>query len=125
MAQLTLEIPDEWADRLKPLQDQLPNVLIQWLVQDFALDPALTLPPSDVESSPLYNEILDFFLECPTPEAILDFKVSPPTQSRLRELLDRNREATLTAAEIVELNTYEQLEHLLILLKARAYQTLA
>jgi hypothetical protein len=35
-------------------------------------------------------------------------------------LLENNREATLNAAETAELDLYEQLEHLMMLLKAKA-----
>jgi len=40
---------------------------------------------------------------------------------RLRLLLDKNREETLSVPEEAELNVYEQLEQLMILLKAKAY----
>jgi hypothetical protein len=39
-------------------------------------------------------------------------------------LLDKNRESTLNPMEIAELDVYEQLEHLMILLKARAYSAI-
>jgi len=40
-------------------------------------------------------------------------------QARLRSLLEKNREATLSETEIAELDLYEQLAQLMILLKAR------
>jgi hypothetical protein len=46
--------------------------------------------------------------------------VSEAAQARLRLLLDKNREETLGAPEEAELNVYEQLEHLMTLLKAKA-----
>jgi hypothetical protein len=55
----------------------------------------------------------------PTPQDILAFKVSPLAQNRLILLLDKNREGSLTASEVAELDAYEQLEHLMILMKAR------
>lgn len=39
---------------------------------------------------------------------------------RLEELLDKNREEGLTEEEEEELDVYEQVDHLMILLKARA-----
>jgi len=36
-------------------------------------------------------------------------------------LLDKNREGTLTEIEAAELDLYEQLEHMMILLKAKAH----
>ena len=54
----------------------------------------------------------------------VSFKVSQNAQTRLQNLLDKNREATLIPMEIAELDVYEQLEHLMILLKARAYSAI-
>ena len=66
-------------------------------------------------------EVLDFLLTRPTPQDILAFKVSNAAQARLRLLLDKNRKETLSTLEEAELDFYEQLEHLMILLKAKAY----
>ena len=68
-----------------------------------------------------YAEVLDFLLMRPTLHDILACKVSEAAQARLRLLLDRNREEALSAPEEAELDIYEQLEHLMILLKARVY----
>lgn len=72
--------------------------------------------------TPLYTEILDFLASQPSHQDILAFKVSPEAQARLRELLDRSRDGLLTEAETQELDDYQQLEHLMILLKARAVE---
>jgi arsenate reductase-like glutaredoxin family protein len=69
-------------------------------------------------------EVLDFLIKRPTPSQIVAFKVSPPTQERLRTLLAKNREGTLTVQEKGELDVYEQLEHLMILLKAHAIKAI-
>lgn len=66
-------------------------------------------------------EVLDFLIKSPIPQDIVNFKVSQQAQIRLQFLLDKNRESTLNQMEIAELDVYEQLEHLMILLKARAY----
>lgn len=47
-----------------------------------------------------------------------------PLKERLRTLLAKNRERTLTLQETGELDVYEQLEHLMILLKAYAIKCL-
>jgi hypothetical protein len=57
----------------------------------------------------------------PPPQDILAFKVSGATQARIRFLLDKSREETLRVTEMAELDVYEQLEHLIILLKAKAH----
>jgi hypothetical protein len=52
--------------------------------------------------------VLDFLLARPTPEAIASFKVSDSSQMRLRKLLDKNREGSLSEIENAELDLYEQ-----------------
>ncbi len=76
--------------------------------------------PTDIPI--VYQEVLDLLIKRPTPEEIIAFKVSPQAQSRLEELLGRNRSATLNSMELAELDVYEQLEHMMILLKARAFK---
>jgi hypothetical protein len=121
MAQLTIQIPDELASRLEPLRDRLPELLIQ-LIETSSKTPS-TVPESlasIIEPPSVYAEVLDFLIKRPTPQEIAAFKVSLQAQERLRTLLEKNQEATLTAEETAELDVYEQLEHLMLLLKARA-----
>ena len=122
MAELTLDVSDELMQRLQPLQDCLP-ALLTLLVEAISSQtegPPLSAVPS-TETPLAYAEVLDLLLTRPTPHDILAFKVSDAAQARLRLLLDKNREETLSAPEEAELNIYEQLEHLMILLKAKAY----
>ncbi|MEQ8997677.1 MAG: hypothetical protein RID53_14385 [Coleofasciculus sp. B1-GNL1-01] len=124
MAELTIQVPDELAQRLEPLRDRLPE-LLQRLVE--TVPPRIPLPNqissvTNPKDAPIaYTEVLDFLITRPTPQEITTFKVSAEAQERLRTLLDKNREGTLTEAEATELDLYEQLEHLMILLKAKAY----
>ena len=48
------------------------------------------------------------------------FKISAVAQERLENLLDKNREGTLSPGERVELDTYLQLSERMTILKARA-----
>ena len=118
MSTITLEVPEELATRLAPLRDQLPRLLA------LALDlyPAgLPLTASASEAvHPAFREMIDFLASGPTPEQIVSFKISPAAQARLEELLDKNREDGLTDDEAAELDVYEQVNHVLLLLKARA-----
>jgi hypothetical protein len=117
MAELTIQIPDELAERLEPLRHRLPELLSQLLNISNPSESTTTIL-QDIPQA--YLEVLDFLMTRPTPEEIATFKVSPVAQTRLRSLLDKNREGTLTDSEIAELDVYEQLEHLMILMKARA-----
>ncbi|MDY6781759.1 MAG: hypothetical protein SW833_04255 [Cyanobacteriota bacterium] len=98
-------------------------------MQLLELAPLLSSTPLDslkkgTELPAAYGEVLDFLLKRPTPTEIVSFKVSPQAQHRLQTLLAKNREVTLIAEEFAELDLYEQLEHLMILLKACAYNRL-
>jgi hypothetical protein len=71
------------------------------------------------------DEIMDFLLSAPTPEAVIALRPSPSAQERLRYLLDGNRNETLNDSERAELETYLQLEHFVRRLKIRAQEKLA
>lgn len=104
MATLTIEIPDDLMAQLAPLQEQLPALLRQCLEHSSP-------------SAHVYRYILSFLVSQPTPQQISAFRPTPEMQARLRFLLDRSRQAELTEVEQKELNDYEQIEHLLVLLK--------
>lgn len=120
MAELTIQIPDELAYQLEPLRDQIPHLLTQ-LLSNLEKDlSVIRKKETQSSSTQVYDEVLDFLLSSPTPQDIISFKVTPQAQKRLQTLLEKNREETLTENENTELDVYEQLEHLMILLKARA-----
>lgn len=123
VAKLTIQIPDELAGRLEPLQSRLPQLL--WLLLDADVQQTSEQPKVNaqtVEISEVYQEVLDFLIKRPTPEEIIAFKVSSQVQMQLEALLEKNRSASLTQMELAQLDVYEQLEHLMILLKARAME---
>ncbi len=120
MAELTIQISDELAERLEPLRNRLPELLSQLVNVGSPHSASLALATANRPEIPqAYLEVLDFLVTRPTPQDILAFKVSPLAQNRLSLLLDKNREGSLTASEVAELDAYEQLEHLMILMKAR------
>jgi hypothetical protein len=65
------------------------------------------------------DEVLDFLLSAPTPEAVITLHPSPVTQERLRLLLDGSRQGTLNDTERAERDAYLQLEHFVCRLKIR------
>ena len=119
MAELTLHISDELAERLKPITQQLPTLLEQVLADNLKANDIASIEPGISSNVLVYTEVLDFLLTRPTPQQVMAYKVSDYAQDRLKELLSKNREASLSSEEIQELDTYEQLEHLMILLKAQ------
>jgi hypothetical protein len=125
MATITLQIPDELAQRLEPLQNRLPELL--WQILELTKNPTTIEPEINTHSGDIpavYQEVLDFLIKSPIPQDIVNFKVSQQVQTRLQTLLDKNRDSTLNPMEMAELDVYEQLEHLMILLKARAYSAI-
>lgn len=124
MAELTIQVPDELAQRLEPFRDRLPELLTRVVETILPSTSSSDLLPSfglATDAPIAYAEVLDFLITRPTPQNIVAFKVSPEAQERIRTLLDKNREGTLTETEAVELDLYEQLEHMMILLKAKAH----
>jgi len=71
--------------------------------------------------APLYpsEEIADFFASRPEAGQILKFSFSSRIQQRARELLQRNREGTLTVEEQDELDDYVHADDLMRLVKAK------
>lgn len=127
MAQLTIDIPDELAQKLAPFQNQLSEFfanLIATSLLDKLVPKTEVLTDQEFLISPTYLEILDFLINRPTSKQITNFKVSEESQIRLQELLQKNRETDLNPSEVLELNLYEQLDTLMTMMKVRAYAAL-
>ncbi|MBD2515824.1 hypothetical protein H6G93_12515 [Nostoc sp. FACHB-973] len=105
MPRITLEVSEELSQQLAEVGERLPELLALSLQQ-----PAV---PAQV-----YRYILDFLASNPTPEQIAEFKSTPEMQERLRTLLTRSQAGTLTSTELQELDEYERIEHLVVMIKA-------
>jgi hypothetical protein len=73
-------------------------------------------------ASPAYLEIIDLFAAGTTPAGVVSFRPSLKAQHRISELIARRHEGTISAQEALELDDFLELEHLLIMAKARARQ---
>ena len=69
-----------------------------------------------------YQEIIDFIAAGTTPEAVVAFHPSDSVQQRVTELVERSKDGSISTEEQSELEDYLQLEHLMIMAKARARQ---
>jgi hypothetical protein len=67
-----------------------------------------------------YDEIVDLFARGGGPQAMLAFRPSAEAQARVRDLLARSKDRTLTDDEQAELDRFGQIEHLMQRVKARA-----
>jgi len=87
----------------------------------------LDLAVADVKlsNSALAAEVVEFLSSNPTPEEVLAYQLSEPTQNHLRELLDLNEDGLLTQAHEEELDEFERLDHIIIMLKSRMLQSKA
>lgn len=112
MAQITIEVPDDLAQRLQEFQSQLPQVLELGL-QEFQ---------SQQRSSSFLDEqdIILLLASQPTPEQILMIRPSPEFQARVSDLLAQSKAGTLSAKGEAELERYLTLEHLVRMAKSHA-----
>lgn len=111
MATLTIEIPDTLAEKLSPHKERMDEIV------GLGLKELSPLP------NRVYRYILTFLAANPSAEEIVNFRPSAEMQERLGLLLERCKTESLTAAEQAELDEYERIEHLMILLKTRALPT--
>jgi hypothetical protein len=111
MSAITLDLPEDLAERLRLLADRLPRILELGLRQFDASSSAEFAGASDV---------LEFLAGLPTPEEILAFRPSPALEARVRALLEKSRAGALDLSEQDEWQRYEYLEHLVRLAKAKA-----
>jgi len=70
------------------------------------------------------DEVVQFLTEQPTPEQIVNFRLSDVVAERFYELVHSDRERELSADEAKELETYLYLEHLLESMKVAAHRKL-
>lgn len=67
-----------------------------------------------------YDEVVSFFARGPSPDEIAAFRLSDATVERVRDLLRKNSEGTLTHDEADELDQCVQLDQLVLLIRSRA-----
>lgn len=107
MVEMTMQLPDNLAAQLRPLNGYLPTVL------------QLTLTGFRTLAIETSTEIIEFLATEPTPQQILEYHVSERAQSRLQRLLTLNEAGILGESEQQELDELEKIEHILIMLKAQ------
>ncbi len=105
MPTVTVEVPDELTARLNQVGARLPELL------------ALSLEQPAVPAR-LYRDILSFLASNPTPEQIVAFRPASEIIERLKTLVGREASGEITPAEKEELDEFEQIEHLMVMIKA-------
>jgi hypothetical protein len=109
--QITLDLPDNLAQKLQLLGDRLPTALDQAL-QGFLLDET-TLGQGE-------RQIIDLLASQPSPEEVLAIRPSEVLQTRVSELLERNKANGLSREEEADFDRYMLLEHWVRMAKINA-----
>ncbi|HUQ95017.1 MAG TPA: hypothetical protein VM120_25285 [Bryobacteraceae bacterium] len=73
-------------------------------------------------SASTYEEIVDFIAGGTTPQSVIAFRPSSAVQQRVEDLVARSKDDSISSDELSELDDYLQLEHILLMVKARAHQ---
>ena len=69
-----------------------------------------------------YDEIIEFIAAGTTPETVIAFRPSDTVQKRVAALVEQSETGAISPEEQSELEDYLQLEHIMIMAKARARQ---
>ena len=80
-----------------------------------------TLEINKSKLATIYEEIADFILSAPSLEQIGAFHLSDNSDRYISELLEANRPRGLSLEERSALEDYSRLEHLMQVMKIRAY----
>jgi hypothetical protein len=110
MVQMTMQVSEELAERLKPAGMWLPTVL------------ELSLIRFRTVATGAASEVIDFLMQNPGTNEVLNFHLSEMAQNRLQRLLALNTQGLLSEEEEMELDELEQLEHVMVVLKASLSQ---
>ena len=75
-------------------------------------------------SLPFYEAALEFLARGASPQEIIRYRPPVAAQRRFSELLEANRQCALTLKEEEELDHYLNIDRMMSLLKAKAYNYL-
>ena len=106
MVHMTLEVSDELAERIRPIESWLPTVLELSLVGFHTVATA--------------TEVIQFLASDPAPHEVLAYHASERSQARLQRLLALNEAGLLGEDEQRELDEMQRIEHIVIMLKAQS-----
>lgn len=70
------------------------------------------------------TEVIEFLYQKPSPREILEYHASERSQEHLRRLLTLNEGGLLRESEQRELDELQKIEHIVVMLKARAAERL-
>ena len=109
--QITIDVSDDLAHRLTPVQEQMPRIL------------ELGLRELNVtEQTELIGiaQVLEILAGLPSPEEVLALRPSEEMQRQIDELLEKSKTVGLSSNEEWLWQQYEYIEHLVRIAKAKA-----
>jgi hypothetical protein len=112
---ITIDVPPELADRLRPFQERLVELLERGL-RVTTLEEGVACQDEAA--------IIEILTSNPTPDQVLALRPLPEFQARVSALLARSKTGELLPQENAELERYLMLEHLVRLAKVHAAQHL-
>jgi hypothetical protein len=107
MVQLTMQIPEELANRIQPIRSWLPTII------------ELSLMGFRTLATKTATEIVQFLSTNPSQQEVFNYHVSERAQARLQRLLTLNNAGLLGEPEQLELDELQQIEHTIVMLKAQ------
>ena len=107
MVQMTMQVSEELAERLRSLGVWLPTVL------------ELSLVGFKTVAAATATEVIEFLSQDPTPQDILNYHASDRAQTRLQRLLTLKAAGMLGETEQLELDELQRIEHIIIILQAQ------
>lgn len=113
--ELTINLPENLAISLQSNKQNLSKI-VEFGLREF-----------NASSSIGYKsvaDVLEFFANLPTSEEILALRPSKDLQKKINELLEKNRREGLSEAEEQVWASYEFVEHLVRIAKAKALKNL-
>lgn len=110
MVEMTVSISDDLAQRLRPMSPWVGVVLEISLL-------GLKTPATQIAA-----DLVTFLASGPTPADVMAYQASTAMQERARRLRALNTAGLLSESEQAELDELAQIEHLVVLLKAQAYE---
>ena len=105
---LTIDISDKLALQVQPEREHLEEIL------------QLGLQQRRAQVSGLRREFLAFLARGPQSNEIIAFQPSAASVQRVRDLLQRNKEGSLSPEEEAEMDDIAELDHLVTQIKAQA-----
>jgi hypothetical protein len=105
------DIPDDILTQLTA-ETSSTEVLERRLPEILRLGLSAGKLPADV-----YHYVLNFLISNPTSTQIIEFRPTLSMQTRLKDLLSKSKAGQLSLNEQQELNEYERIEHLIVMLK--------